>query len=121
MNWIRNSHNPPNEPKILVPKTVGRVGPGFPPELQLVQIFYGYLALTSSFKQMVSQIRRQVGPLAALWLSGCGAEKKPVAAPLPAVAPALNGIRVNDIHSQLNAALVTSGALLSSVPAVPGF
>jgi FAD/FMN-containing dehydrogenase len=46
---------------------------------------------------------------AGLWLGGCAAEKKPLAALAPGVAtaPSLTGIRVNDIHSQLNPALVS--------------
>src|SRR6476646_10889850 len=47
---------------------------------------------------------------AALWLGGCAAEKKPLSlasAPGLASPPALTGIKVNDIHSQLNSALVS--------------
>ena len=49
---------------------------------------------------------------AGLWLGGglggCAAGKRPLAALAPSVAPApaLTGIKVNDIHSQLNEALV---------------
>lgn len=47
---------------------------------------------------------------AALWLGGCAAEKKPLrlsSAPETSSQPALTGIKVNDIHSQLNSALVS--------------
>lgn len=47
---------------------------------------------------------------AGLWLGGCAAEKRPLSA-LPArdtpPAPTLTGIKVNDIHSQLNPAFVS--------------
>jgi len=47
---------------------------------------------------------------AALWMGGCAAEKKPLSlasAPNSSSPPALAGIKVNDIHSQLNSALVS--------------
>ncbi|HEY2170313.1 MAG TPA: FAD-binding protein, partial [Candidatus Angelobacter sp.] len=47
---------------------------------------------------------------AGLWLGGCAAEKRPLSAlstPDISPAPALTGIKVNDIHSQLNSALVS--------------
>jgi len=43
---------------------------------------------------------------AGLWLGGCAAPKTPHTAFSSAVAPSLGGIRVNDIHSQLNATFV---------------
>jgi FAD/FMN-containing dehydrogenase len=44
---------------------------------------------------------------AGVWLGGCAAERRPLSALPSAVAtPALSGIKVNDIHSQLNSALV---------------
>lgn len=43
---------------------------------------------------------------AGVWLGGCAAEKRPLSALPSAATPALNGITVNDIHSQLNSALV---------------
>jgi FAD/FMN-containing dehydrogenase len=47
---------------------------------------------------------------AGLWLGGCAAEKRPLSlasAPGLAGAQSLTGIKVNDIHSQLNSALVS--------------
>src|ERR1051326_9329805 len=47
---------------------------------------------------------------AALWMGGGAAEKKPLhltSAPVLSSPPALTGIKVNDIHSQLNSALVS--------------
>src|SRR6267142_6846639 len=47
---------------------------------------------------------------AGLWLGGCAAEKKPLNAlstPSISAAPTFAGIKVNDIHSQLNSALVS--------------
>ncbi|HEX4602487.1 MAG TPA: FAD-binding protein [Candidatus Angelobacter sp.] len=42
----------------------------------------------------------------ALWLGGCALEKKPLTVLPSAATPPLSGIRVNDVHSQLNSALV---------------
>jgi FAD/FMN-containing dehydrogenase len=47
---------------------------------------------------------------AGLWLGGCAAEKRPLSpasAPGLTSPPSLAGIKVNDIHSQLNSALVS--------------
>lgn len=43
---------------------------------------------------------------ASLWLGGCAAEKRPYAAFSGTSTPSLSGIKVNDIHSQLNATIV---------------
>lgn len=43
---------------------------------------------------------------AGVWLGGCAAQKPPLSALPSAAAPTMSGIAVNDIHSQLNQAVV---------------
>lgn len=60
--WKRTFATDLERPEVFVPGTGRRLGLGFTPQLELVEVLGGYLAIGDPIKQMLAETRWKIGP-----------------------------------------------------------